>query len=142
MTTDSRSRAPWLRLAGALLLLDGAAALLLSGFAFLISMFPPVAAIEGRASPDQSQWGLAVGSLALAVAAFRAGWRAIRGRPSGLPLGAGAALVVAVFFGWWMLLPEVSVAARVVLGLLVALHLMAAWVLARSPGSSLSHAQG
>lgn len=84
-------------LAGLVLVIDGLAALLLSGALFLLSLFPPVAAVEGRPPVDQSMYGPAFGLLAFAIASFWAAQRAIRGNRNGRLVGVVlAGLVVAL----------------------------------------------
>ena len=77
MSHRSRSAGPVL--AGLLLLIDGIGALLLSGVLVFMSVFSPVAAIEGRDSFSQSQIVPALGVLAFAIACFWAARRAVRG---------------------------------------------------------------
>lgn len=124
MSQPGRPTALASRLAGVLLLLDGAGALAMGALALVLSLFPPVAAIEGRPSPDQSQWGPALGFLALGVVALWAGQRALRGIDPGRHVGAGVALVVAAFLGWWMIQPGGAVQSVAILAALLIVHLL------------------
>ena len=126
----------WRRFAGALLLLDGVAALVLFLISATFSLFPPVAAIEGRASPDQSQWGLAVASLGLAVAGLWAGQRALRRIRRGRLVGVAVATAAAALLGWWIAIPGMSIEAIAVLGALLAAQVAAAAVLLVWPGGA------
>lgn len=95
----SRERSVWAVLAGALLLLDGIVALVVSAGAAWFSTFPPVAAIEGRLPIDQSQWALALGAFVFAIACFWAAQRAVRGIRAGRMVGIVLAGSLAAFFG-------------------------------------------
>jgi hypothetical protein len=91
-----RLATPWTRLAGLLLIVDGAFVVLLGLVAFAV--FRPVAAIEGRESPDQAPYPLLVLALLLAVAFLWAGQRAIRGIRRGRIVGMLLALVLGLLF--------------------------------------------
>lgn len=102
MRARSTGRVIWPRLAGVVLLLDGVLGLLGALLFFFITMFPPVAAIEGRPSVEQSWLGQGLFSLALAIAGLWSGQRAIRairrGRLVGVAVaGAVVATVLAGF---------------------------------------------
>jgi hypothetical protein len=95
---SSRSRSGWAKLAGALLLLDGLAVLLI-GLVFLV-VFRPVAAIEGRPSPDQTPYLVLVPAALLAIGFFWSGQRAIRGIRRGRIVGVVLAAVLGLLFAW------------------------------------------
>jgi hypothetical protein len=95
---SSRSRSGWAKLAGVLLLLDGLATLIF-GLVFMV-VFRPVAAIEGRPSPDQTPYWVLVPAALIAIAFFWAGQRAIRGIRGGRIVGVVLAGVVGLLFAW------------------------------------------
>jgi hypothetical protein len=95
---SSRSRSGWAKLAGALLLLDGLAVILI-GLVF-VAVFRPVAAIEGRPSPDQTPYWVLLPAGLVAIAFFWAGQRAIRGIRSGRMVGVLLAGVLGLLFAW------------------------------------------
>jgi hypothetical protein len=97
-STPTRSRSGWAKLAGALLLLDGLAVLLI-GLVFF-AVFRPVAAIEGRPSPDQTPYWVLLPAGLLAIAFFWAGQRAIRGIRGGRMVGVVLAGVLGLLFAW------------------------------------------
>lgn len=126
-----RQRTGWSAIAGVLLLLDGIVSLVISAGAAWFSLVPPIAAIEGRPPIDQSQWLLALGSLAFAIASLWASQRALRGirdgRMVGVALGGIAGVVVGsilvnapVFDLGWLVAMLVFLAPQllIVLGLL------------------------
>lgn len=91
----SSSRSLWLPLAGLILVLDGVAALLLSGVSLLF--VNAVAAVEGRTgNPSAHLAWWALGFLVLGIGALVAGVSAIRRTRRGRRLGLLVALVTAV----------------------------------------------
>jgi hypothetical protein len=121
-------------LAGVVLIVVAIAALLLGGVFLFVSIFPPVAAIEGRASPDQSQYGPALACLVVAVAGFWAGARALRRVRSGRLVGVAVMAVSIAFLAWWLVgIPDLTPAAAAVLIGLAVIHVLVALVLLAWP---------
>lgn len=128
-TTD-RLATPWTRLAGALLILDG----LMVGLIGLVvfAVFRPVAAIEGRESPDQAFYPVLLVALLLALACFWAGQRALRGIRRGRIVGMLLALVPGILFGSLLVTsqmsaPEIAFAFGVVAVQAVIIVALARW---------------
>ena len=126
MAVDQGGRMIAPRLAGVVVLVDGLLALAGAGLFLLLSVFPPVAAIEG-APPSEQSWILqALVSLAVAVAALWAGQRAIRGIRRGRFLGAGVAGLVGLLIGWVLVTGDAGLTAGTVAWAIVVLVELAA----------------
>ena len=137
MHHEAHSRSGWAVLAGLVLLIDGFAALLLSGTLFLLSLFPPAAAVEGRPSVDQSMYGPAVGLLAFAIACLWVGQRAIRGNRNGRIVGVVlAGLVVALLASLPLTNPGLDLPELAILMVLAAAQVLVIVALLRWPMSA------
>jgi hypothetical protein len=97
-----RERVLWPRVAGVALLVDGALGLV-AAFGFVaLTMFPPVAAIEGRPPVEQAWLVEAAIALSFAIAALWSGQRAVRairrGRLVGVAVAGALVVTISVAF--------------------------------------------
>jgi hypothetical protein len=135
---DVRYATPWTRLAGVLLLVDGIFVALLGFVGFIV--FRPIAAIEGRESPDQAPYPLLVIALLLGLAFVWAGQRAIRGIRSGRVVGIVLALIPGSLFGALVVMSRMGWTELLFAIGVVAVQAVIIVALARWPAREVAHA--
>lgn len=132
MAASALTRTPvGVRLAGIVLIADGLLALAVGALLLLMStLFPPVAAIEGRPPVEQSWLVEALVAVVLGVAGLWGGQRALRGIRRGRFAGAAVAAFVAAVLGWSLATAESpTIEAVLVVGGLTLGHAVVALVL-------------
>jgi hypothetical protein len=122
---------PSTRVTGVLLLIDGLFVALLGFVGFLV--FRPIAAIEGRPSPDQAPYPLLIVSLLLALAFAWAGQRAIRGIRAGRVVGMLLAAIPGLLFGAFLVTSPMSPGELAFAVVVVAVQVAIIVALARWP---------
>ena len=125
------SRSPLATLAGVALIGDAICAFALGGVLVSMSLFQPVAAIQGQAPTDQAQWLPALAFMVVGAGAAWAGVGTARGRRRGHRLvGVAVAGGAAVLFAWWLVTaPPSTLPASLMLAALVGVHVLVAAVL-------------